>query len=268
VEVKSNFKVVKLMKAVILAGGLGTRLREETEHKPKPMVEIGERPIIWHIMKMLSQQGLENFVIALGYKGDQITDFFLNYETRTKDFKINLGESKKLDIYPSESTEKWNITLARTGLLTPTGGRIFRLREYLKNEKFLCTYGDGLADINLDALVDFHNSHGKIATVTAVKPLSRFGILQIEPSHVVSKFQEKPKVDQWINGGYFIFGPEIFEYLTAESILEEGPLDKLAADNQLMAYKHEGFWQPMDTFRELELLNRLWGEGNPPWRNW
>jgi glucose-1-phosphate cytidylyltransferase len=256
------------VRAVILAGGLGTRLREETEHRPKPMVEIGERPIIWHIMKMLAHQGLDEFIIALGYKGDQIKDFFINYESKVNDVTVQLGSNKLATHHQREVEESWTVTLANTGALTMTGGRILNIREHVKGERFLCTYGDGLANIDLQELIKFHVSHGKIATVTATKPVSRFGTLEIDSNQKVSKFSEKPQVEQWVNGGFFIFEPEIFNYLEENSILEKEPLENLSHDNELMAYLHNGFWQPMDTLREAQALNELWDNGKAPWRIW
>jgi glucose-1-phosphate cytidylyltransferase len=256
------------MRAVILAGGLGTRLREETEHRPKPMVEIGERPIIWHIMKMLAHQGLDSFVIALGYKGDQIKDFFINYESKVNDVTVQLGSMKPPTHHKREAEESWMVTLANTGATTLTGGRILKIREHVNNERFLCTYGDGLANIDLQELIKFHESHGKIATVTATKPVSRFGTLEIEPNQKVSRFSEKPQVEQWVNGGFFIFEPEVFNYLDENCTLEKEPLENLSKDNQLMAYLHDGFWQPMDTLREAQALNELWDKGEAPWRIW
>lgn len=256
------------MKAVILAGGLGTRLREETEYRPKPMVEIGGRPILWHIMKQLSQQGLNEFVICLGYKGELIKDFYLNYETRTNDVTINLGSDQVRPIHANTHSENWEVTLANTGASTFTGGRIFRIQKFVENETFLCTYGDGLADIDLKKLQTFHRSHGKIATVTAVKPLSRFGALNLDDQNKVLEFSEKPVSSDWVNGGFFIFEPKIFDYLDENCTLESEPLERLAKDGQLVAYKHDGFWQPMDTYRETQELNALFAAGNAPWKNW
>jgi glucose-1-phosphate cytidylyltransferase len=232
------------------------------------MVEIGDRPIIWHIMKMLAHQGLEDFVIALGYKGDQIKDFFINYESKVNDVTVQLGSIEPLTHHKRSAEESWTVTLANTGAATPTGGRILKLREHTNNERFLCTYGDGLADIDLQKLIKFHESHGKIATVTATKPVSRFGTLEIESDQRVSRFSEKPQVEQWVNGGFFIFEPEIFEYLEEDSVLEKEPLENLSRDNELMAYLHHGFWQPMDTLREAQQLNELLEKGEAPWRIW
>lgn len=256
------------MKAVLLAGGMGTRLREETEYRPKPMVEIGQRPILWHIMKNLSAQGLFNFVVCLGYKGDYIKDYFLNYEARVNDVTVELGANRGRNKLSSSEETNWIVTLANTGLTTMTGGRIHRIKQYVEGERFLCTYGDGLADINLPELIKFHEDHGKIATVTAVMPTSRFGAIEIAADDTVSKFTEKPKGNVWVNGGFFIFEPEIFDFLTPECVLEDEPLEKLAKMGELVAYKHNGFWKPMDTYRESIELNEIWDSDSAPWKNW
>ena len=219
-------------------------------------------------MKMLAHQGLDEFIIALGYKGDQIKDFFINYESKVNDVTVQLGSNKLATHHQREVEESWTVTLANTGALTMTGGRILNIREHVKGERFLCTYGDGLANIDLQELIKFHVSHGKIATVTATKPVSRFGTLEIDSNQKVSKFSEKPQVEQWVNGGFFIFEPEIFNYLEENSILEKEPLENLSHDNELMAYLHNGFWQPMDTLREAQALNELWDNGKAPWRIW
>jgi glucose-1-phosphate cytidylyltransferase len=238
------------MKALILAGGLGTRLREETEFKPKPMVHIGDRPIIWHIMKNLSVQGINEFCVATGYKGELIKDYFLNYELQNTDVTLNLGEKSTLISHGRHNESNWKVTVTDTGNLTLTGGRVFRALKFMKDDRFLCTYGDGLADIDLKALLEFHISHGKKATVTAVNPSSRFGVMDIGSKGQVNQFREKPVLDSWINGGFFIFEKDIVNYLDA------------------VAYQHSGFWQPMDTMRECELLNELWNSGAAPWKNW
>jgi glucose-1-phosphate cytidylyltransferase len=256
------------MKAVILAGGLGTRLREETEFRPKPMVEIGGKPILWHIMKVLSTQGIDDFVICLGYKGDYIKDFFLNYEARTHDISVKIGRDKGFVQLSEANAENWTVTLANTGALTQTGGRINMIKKYVEGERFLCTYGDGLADLNLNALITYHESHGKIATVTSVRPTNRFGAMQIDDNNSVNKFVEKPLTEKRVNGGYFIFEPEIFNYLNNESTLEKEPLENLALTGELKAYLHDGFWQPMDTFRETIELNELWEKNKAPWKIW
>jgi glucose-1-phosphate cytidylyltransferase len=252
--------------AVILAGGLGTRIREETEFKPKPMVEIGGKPVLWHIMKHLSTYGVNRFIICVGYKGDYIRDYFLNYRARNNDFTISLGDSQDLVFHSIHQESNWTVTIAETGPLTNTGGRVFAVKKYLEGEKFLCTYGDGLSDIDISRLVRFHEESKTIATVTAVRPLSRFGIMNVSSSNNVESFKEKPQAEGWINGGFFIFKPSIFDYLAPNVILENEPLRKLTEERQLSAYKHEGFWQPMDTFRESKLLNELWDSGKAPWR--
>lgn len=256
------------MKAVILAGGMGTRLREETDYRPKPMVEVGGRPILWHIMKILSTQGINDFVICLGYKGDQIKDYFLNYEYLSNDITVRLGKHDSVIKHDPSVAENWNVTLANTGQTTMTGGRILNVKKYVDDEPFLCTYGDGLADIDLKGLIDFHNLRGKTATVTAVRPTTRFGAMQIEEDDRVSEFLEKPRAEKWVNGGFFIFQPEVFNYLTPNCILETTPLETLAQKGELSAYKHEGFWQPMDTFRESQELNKLWDNNSAPWKIW
>jgi glucose-1-phosphate cytidylyltransferase len=256
------------MKAVILAGGLGTRLREESEYKPKPLVEIGNKPIIWHIMKFLNMQDINSFIICLGYKGDLIKDYFINYKNRNNDISINTKSGKVNFTAGIPFDEDWQVSLTNTGLSTNTGGRIFQIKDQVKNERFLCTYGDGLANINLSELLRFHNAHGKIATVTAVKPRNRFGALEIDKNSRVSAFFEKPESTDFINGGYFIFEPKIFDYLSENCILEKEPLETLVNDGQLMAYQHLGFWQPMDTYREVKELNELWDSQSAPWKNW
>jgi glucose-1-phosphate cytidylyltransferase len=256
------------LKALILAGGLGTRLREETEFKPKPMVEVGAKPIIWHIMKNLSEQGINNFLVATGYKGDMIKDYFLNYRARNNDFTIHLGDKSDITYHGDHEESNWAVTISDTGESTMTGGRVFQALDHLGGERFLCTYGDGLADIDLKALIDFHISHGRIATVTTVRPLSRFGVMDVNSEGLVTKFKEKPQVDGWVNAGFFIFEPQIREFLTADCVLEAEPLMNLASQGQLAAYRHEGFWQPMDTFRESKQLNDLWDANQAPWKRW
>jgi glucose-1-phosphate cytidylyltransferase len=256
------------MKALILAGGLGTRLREETEFKPKPMVQIGDRPIIWHIMKNLSVQGINDFCVATGYKGELIKDYFLNYHLQNTDVTLKLGEKSTLLSHGRHNESNWKVTVTDTGNLTLTGGRVFRALKYLEGDRFLCTYGDGLADIDLKALLEFHISHGKKATVTAVNPSSRFGVMDIGNKGQVNQFREKPVLDSWINGGFFIFEKDIVDYLDSECVLEKDPLMNLAKEGELVAYQHSGFWQPMDTMRECELLNELWNSGAAPWKNW
>jgi glucose-1-phosphate cytidylyltransferase len=256
------------MKAVILAGGLGTRLREETEFRPKPMVEIGGKPIIWHIMKSLSVQGINDFIICLGYKGDTIKDFFINYEARSNDITVKLGKNKSLIQHSDSSPENWTVTLANTGASTMTGGRLNRVKKFVEGETFLCTYGDGVADVNLSTLVSFHQKHGKTATVTSVRPTNRFGALQIDNDNFVREFSEKPVSEKRVNGGFFIFEANIFDFLNDESVLEGEPLEKLSRSGELKAYKHDGYWQPMDTYREVIELNNLWDADKAPWKIW
>lgn len=256
------------MKTVILAGGLGTRLSEETNVRPKPMVEIGGMPILWHIMKTYSHFGFKEFYPALGYKGEFIKEYFTNYLNRSSDTTVNL-KTGEINYYNTHQ-EDWILHLIDTGKDSLTGGRLHRLEKYLGGEEtFMLTYGDGVANINIAELVKFHKSHGKIATVTAVRPPARFGALIIE-NNAVKDFREKPQVGEgWINGGYFVFNKEVFKYLNGDmTVLEKEPLENLAKDNQLMAFQHEGFWHPMDTVRDRDFLNSLWDKQDPPWKVW
>ncbi len=256
------------MKVAILAGGLGTRLREETEFKPKPMVEVGGKPILWHIMKTYSFYGYNDFVICLGFKGDIIRDYFLNYEMFSSDITINLG-SRKVIKYTIHDEADWNVTLAETGDRTLTGGRIKRIGQYLDGGAFMTTYGDGLADVNLHKLLAFHKNERKLATVTAVHPPSRFGELAVHSGGPVM-FKEKPQVHSgWINGGFFVFEPEVLGLIGGDQdTLEQGLLEKLAEMQQLSVYEHNGFWQCMDTYREMTVLNELWDQKKAPWKVW
>lgn len=255
------------MKVVILAGGLGTRLAEETEVKPKPMVEIGGRPILWHIMKHYAHHGFKEFYIALGYRGEIIKRFFMDYYSLDGSISIDLA-SGSVDRQDREC-EDWIIHLKNTGQETNTGGRLKRLEKCLDDGTFMMTYGDGVCDVNLHHLLEFHRSHGRIATVTAVRPPSRFGGLVFEGDIVVN-FEEKPQIGEgWINGGFLVFEPEIFNYIEGdETSLEADVLERLAADRQLAAYRHDDFWQCMDTLRDKRLLETLWHEGRAPWRLW
>jgi len=255
------------MKAVILAGGQGTRLREETEYRPKPMVQIGHNPILWHIMKICYSQGIDNFEIALGFKGEQIKEYFLDYPHLLGDITIDYSNGIQKTVYEHNKIEKWTVALNDTGLNTNTGGRLFRLRDKL-HDTFLCTYGDGVANVNIAKLIEFHRKHGKIASVTAVHPSARFGSLEISDEGEVSSFAEKPVSTQWVNGGFFIFNRGIFEYLHEDSILERDPLERLANSGELMAWKHDDFWHPMDTIRDTQYLNDLWKSGDAPWKTW
>ncbi len=256
------------MKTAILAGGLGTRLREETELLPKPMLTIGGKPIIWHIMKIYAQADVKDFVICAGYKGEVIKEYFREFQSLNSDFTVTLGSKSNISYHSKFDEENWKVTITQTGLDTMTGGRLFRARDYLNEDTFLCTYGDGLADINIKELLKFHKSHGKIATVSAVKPLKRFGSLEISSDNSVKNFREKPQSENWINVGFFVFQNKIFEYLDENSVLEKDPLAQLAKENQIHAYLHDGFWQPMDTYREFKLLNDLWESSKAPWKVW
>ncbi|MHB8646953.1 MAG: glucose-1-phosphate cytidylyltransferase [Thermomicrobiales bacterium] len=255
------------MKVVILAGGMGTRLAEETEARPKPMVEIGGHPILWHIMKHFDHYGMREFFIALGYKGDLIKRFFLDYSTLSGSMTISLKSGKVTVV--DGACEDWTVHLMDTGLTTNTGGRIRRLEPWLRDGTFMMTYGDGVCNVNLHDLVRFHRAQGRIATVTAVRPASRFGGL-IFDGDTVSEFTEKPQIGEgWINGGFIVFEPQIFDYLSDDGdSLEATALERLAADRQLVAYRHEGFWQCMDTLREKRLLESYWQSGDAPWRVW
>lgn len=253
------------MKTVILAGGVGTRLSEETVIKPKPMVEIGSEPILWHIMNIYSFYGFKEFVVALGYKGETIKKYFMNYFHHKSDLTVNLESG---DIQAKNTSKKdWIVHLIDTGQNTLTGGRLHRLKDELKNETFMLTYGDGVADIDIKKLLKFHKSHGKIGTVTAVRPVARFGGMVFDNERV-TEFKEKPQTGEgWINGGFFVFEPEFLKYLHGdETVLEGDPLENLTKDKQLMAYKHEGFWQCMDTVRDRNLLNDLWEKGKALWK--
>lgn len=253
------------MKTVLLCGGRGTRLAEKTQLIPKPMVEIGEHPILWHIMHIYANYGFNDFFLALGYKSKVIKNYFLNFHSLNSNLEVNLKNGTVRN-FENLSTD-WNVGLIDTGENTMTGGRLLRLQPYLKNETmFMLTYGDGVSDLNIKKLLEFHKSHGKIATLTVVRPPSRFGLMHFEGDKVVS-FQEKPQTeDGWINGGFFVFNKEIFNYLeNDDTILERQPLEQLAEDGQLMAYRHGDFWQCMDTMRDKNFLNELWDTGNPPW---
>jgi glucose-1-phosphate cytidylyltransferase len=256
------------VKAILLAGGLGTRLREETEFRPKPMVEVGGRPIIWHIMKNLAHFGITDFIIATGYKSSVIKDYFLNYEAQSNDFTVELGNRESLTFHGAHDEASWKVTVAFTGDETMTGGRVFRAAKYLDDEPFLVTYGDGLADVDINALLSTHRASGKLGTVTSVQPNSRFGVMDVSDSGAVRRFREKPKLDGWINIGFMILEKDALKYFDADCVLEQGPLVDLASAGELSAYRHEGFWQPMDTFRESKMLNDLWSSGQAPWKLW
>ena len=257
------------MKVVILAGGFGTRISEESDLKPKPMIEIGGKPILWHIMKIYSHYGFNDFIICCGYKGYVIKDYFHHYYLHQTDITIDL---RKNEIeYHDSSSEPWRVTLVDTGLNTMTGGRIKRIQRFVGDEPFMLTYGDGVSDVNIRSLLEFHKQNKRLATLTAVQPSGKFGALSIDNKNAVIQFQEKPKGDgAWINGGFFVCEPRIFDYIRSgdETIWERQPLEDLSSDGQLGAYKHEGFWHPMDTLRDKNELERLWASGNAPWKVW
>jgi glucose-1-phosphate cytidylyltransferase len=257
------------MKVVILAGGFGTRISEESHLKPKPMVEIGERPILWHIMKIYSYHGFNDFVICLGYKGYCIKEYFAHYFLHESDVTFDFRNQNERMVHHN-SAEPWQVTLVNTGVETMTGGRVKRIKEYIGNEPFLLTYGDGVADVNIKELVAYHQAHGKLATVTSIQPSGRFGALDLDDKNNVHGFQEKPKGDgAWINAGFFVLQPEVFNYIDGDdTILERSPLESLAREGQLTAYKHQGFWQPMDTLRDKIHLEELWKSGAAPWKLW
>lgn len=257
------------MKVLLLAGGFGTRLSEETEIKPKPMVEIGGKPILWHIMKIYSTYGFNEFVILLGYKGYYIKEYFANYFLHQSDVTIDLKENK-MEIL-NNSSEPWKVTLLDTGLNSMTGGRIKRAEDFVGNEPFMLTYGDGVANININDLVKFHKQHGKLMTMTSAQPDGRFGALDIGPDNQVKEFKEKPKGDgSWINAGYFVCEPEVFNYITEgdSTVFEQNPLQNLAKDGEIYTYKHEGFWMPMDTLRDKQTLSKMWETQKAPWKIW
>jgi glucose-1-phosphate cytidylyltransferase len=255
------------MKAVILAGGLGTRLAEETAIRPKPMVEIGDRPILWHIMKMYSSYDINEFVICLGYRGYMIKEYFANYYLHTSDVTFDVAKNS-MKVHHT-TTDPWIVTLIDTGTDTMTGGRLRRVLDYVGDEDFCFTYGDGVADLDVKALIDTHRDHGTIATVTAVQPVGRFGSMRIAGDHV-TEFAEKPAGDDaWINGGFFVLSPRVGAYLDGDdTVWERAPLQRLASEGELTPYRHTGFWQPMDTLRERQRLQELWESGEAPWKTW
>jgi glucose-1-phosphate cytidylyltransferase len=257
------------MKVVILAGGYGTRISEESHLKPKPMIEIGGRPILWHIMKTYSHYGFNDFIVCLGYKGYCIKEYFAHYFLHESDVTFDFRNTSERIIH-NHSAEPWTVTLVNTGVETMTGGRVKQVRPYVGEEPFMLTYGDGVADVDIAGLVAYHKSHGKLATVTSIQPSGRFGALDLHESSQVKGFQEKPKGDgSWINGGFFVLEPEVFGYIDGDAtIFERQPLEGLARDGQLVAYKHPGFWQPMDTMRDRDHLEDLWKTGSAPWKVW
>ena len=255
------------MKTVILAGGYGTRIRDVADDIPKPMIPVGPFPIIFHIMKLYAKFRHKDFIVCLGYKGQTIKDFFLNYETSTRDFSIAFGTGK-ITYHNDPTEDDWNVTLADTGLRSMTGSRISQIKNYVGNEDFMITYGDGLSDVDIDKLIAFHKSHGKILTITGVRPPARFGEMNTNEKGEVLEFNEKPQASAGrISGGFFVASPKLFDYLTdnEDLIFEQEPMRKLVSDNELMMYEHDGFWQPMDTSREYQLLNSLYDKGEAPW---
>lgn len=257
------------MKVVILAGGFGSRISEESHLKPKPMIEIGSRPILWHIMKGYSFHGFHDFVICLGYKGYCIKEYFAHYFLHEADVTFDFTASNQQIIH-THHAEPWKVTLVDTGLHSMTGGRVKRIRQYVGDEPFMLTYGDGVGDVDLRRLVAFHQAHGKLATITSVQPDGRFGSLQLADGDVVEGFQEKPQGDGgWINGGFFVLQPQVFDYIDGDAtVFEREPLENLARDRQLVAHKHYGFWKPMDTLRDKDQLEALWQSGRAPWKKW
>jgi glucose-1-phosphate cytidylyltransferase len=255
------------MKAVILAGGLGTRISEETQVRPKPMVEIGGRPVLWHVMKIYSAHGIHEFIICLGYRGYMIKEYFANYFLHMSDVSFNMKDNS-MEVH-HRNAEPWRVTLVDTGEATATGGRLKRIRKYIGDEAFCFTYGDGLSDVDITASLQFHRSQKTLATVTAVQPPGRFGALDLERNRITG-FREKPHGDGgWINGGFFVLAPGVFDYVEGDAtVWEQQPLERLAHEGQLSAFRHRGFWQPMDTLRDRTLLENLWASGQPPWKVW
>lgn len=258
------------MKVVILCGGQGTRLREETEFRPKPLVEVGGRPILLHIMKLYAHHGFKEFVLCLGYRGNMIKEHFLNYEAMNNDFTVSLGTTREVRHHGSHDEDGFKVTLADTGLDSMTGKRIRAVQKYVDGDTFMVTYGDGVSDVDVQALLAFHKKHGRLATVTTHRPISRFGVLELEASGSVSGFNEKPQLDGWVNIGFFVFNRGVLDYLSddASCVLEQEPLQHLARDGQLVAYRHDGFFYAMDTYREFKFLNDLWDGGCAPWKVW
>jgi glucose-1-phosphate cytidylyltransferase len=258
------------MKVVIFCGGLGTRLREETEFRPKPMVPVGDRPILWHIMKLYAHHGHKEFILCLGYKGEIIKEYFRNYQWNTSDVTLRLGARPQIKYHNQHGEEDWSVTLVDTGQNTMTGGRLKRVLRFIDEDTFLLTYGDGVTDSNINESIAFHQAQNKIVTITAVQPHGRFGNIDIDGNSSVTAFREKPERETGlINGGFFVMNKKVGAYLTDDTcVLEQQPLNRLAAEGQIGAYVHTGFWQCMDTYREQQLLNNMWNNGNPPWKVW
>lgn len=255
------------MKTVILCGGQGTRLREETEYRPKPLVEIGGHPILWHIMKQYAHYGFHDFILCLGYRGQMIKEYFLNYEAMNNDFTICLGKKSSLSYHSAHDEQDYNVTLADTGIDSMTGARVKLVERYISDDIFMVTYGDGLSDLNISKLVDFHRQHKRLATITTVRPVSRFGMLELNNEGQVQSFAEKPQIDGWANAGFCVFDRRVLDFIRAEPdcILEREPMERLASEGELMAYRHSGFFYAMDTYREYLYLNELWNTHQAPW---
>lgn len=257
----------KIPKVVILCGGIGTRLKEETEYKPKPLVEIGGLPILYHIMKIYSHYCFKDFILCLGYKGNMIRDYLLKHEYYTKDFTFNL-KNKNIEIHNKEEENDLSITFVDTGSETNTGGRIKRIEKYINTENFLATYGDGVADINIKNLYQYHLNHGRIATLTGLRPTSKYGIVEINNKDIITTFKEKPQMKEWISGGFFVFNRKIFDYLDENCVLEREPFQRLAQEGQFGVFRHNGFWGCMDTYKDAMWLNELWVNNEAKWKIW
>jgi glucose-1-phosphate cytidylyltransferase len=255
---------------VILCGGKGTRLREETEYRPKAMVDVGGYPVLWHLMKSYARYGSKRFILCLGYKGEMIKEYFLNYRPMVSDFTVDLGRVNEVQIHGSVGNEDFRVTLANTGLDSMTGARVKRIERYVDTDIFMATYGDGLSDVNIADLLEFHRAHGRAATVTAVRQLSRYGVLDVTGDGRVRQFAEKPRLEGWINAGFFVFHRKIFDLLSVDenSVLEQEPLSTLARNGELAAFHHDGFFFAMDTYREYLQLNEMWQKGTAPWKTW
>jgi glucose-1-phosphate cytidylyltransferase len=257
------------MKTVILCGGQGTRLREETEFRPKPLVEIGGRPILWHIMKLYAHHGFHDFVLCLGYRGNMIKDYFLDYEAMNNDFTMCLGCQNHITYHGAHKEQDYQVTLAETGLDTMTGGRVKAVEKYVDGDTFMVTYGDVVSNLDIRAVLSFHQAHGRLATITTMRPISRFGVLTLDGDGQVRSFVEKPQLDGWASAGYFVFNRRVLDYLTGpDCVLESEPLERLSAEGQLMAFRHDGYFYAMDTYREFKYLNDLWSSGQAPWKVW
>lgn len=255
------------MKAVILCGGKGTRMREETEYRPKPLVLVGGKPILWHIMKHYSSYGINDFILCAGYKGDMIKQYFMEMNWRNNDFTVHINGEKKID-YHTKEEEQWNITIIDTGLETQTAGRLKKVKKYIDEDEFMFTYGDGLSDVKLDELLKYHHKKNKIATLTGVHPISSFGLMETEDG-IVKSFREKPALKDMVNGGYMILNKKVFDYIPEKDCMfEQEPLRKLAADEALAVYEHNGFWKAIDTFKDVETVNKMCEGGNTPWKVW